>query len=125
MRRRADRRRLLQPDAAAARARLLDHAADLRAERERDDGLHGDGAGVAGLDRSTSVRRCRSWRRFTGFVEIKIKRIGYSVTTNTLNIDLPEVILYLAPEGMTDTGRPERDEVRHDALDSGGDDGRG
>ena len=43
---------------------------------------------------------------YTGYVEIKVKRIGYSVTTNTLNIDLPEVILYLAPEGITDPADP-------------------
>jgi hypothetical protein len=40
---------------------------------------------------------------FTGYVNIKIKRIGYAVTTNTLNIDLPDVALYLAPAGVTDT----------------------
>jgi hypothetical protein len=39
---------------------------------------------------------------YSGYVEIKIKRIGYSVTANTLNVDLPAVILYLAPEGITD-----------------------
>jgi hypothetical protein len=39
---------------------------------------------------------------FTGFVSIKIKRIGYTVTTNTLNIDLPDVALYLAPAGVMD-----------------------
>ena len=36
-----------------------------------------------------------------GFVEIKIKRISYVVTNNTLNIDLPDVALYLAPQGTT------------------------
>ena len=43
---------------------------------------------------------------YTGFVDIKIKRIGYSVTTNTLNVDLPDVILYLAPEGITNPADP-------------------
>lgn len=43
---------------------------------------------------------------FTGIVNIKIKRIGYSVTTNTLNVDLPDVILYLAPQGVTDPADP-------------------
>ena len=39
---------------------------------------------------------------FTGIVNIKIKRIGYTVTTNTLNVDLPDVVLYLAAQGVTD-----------------------
>jgi hypothetical protein len=38
---------------------------------------------------------------YTGFVTIKIKRISYQVTTNTLTIDLPDVILYLGPQGAT------------------------
>jgi hypothetical protein len=43
---------------------------------------------------------------FTGYVNIKIKRIGYTVTTNTLNIDLPDVALYLAPAGVMDPADP-------------------
>ena len=43
---------------------------------------------------------------FTGVVNIKIKRIGYTVTTNTLNIDLPDVVLYLAAQGVTDPADP-------------------
>jgi hypothetical protein len=43
---------------------------------------------------------------FTGVVNIKIKRIGYTVTTNTLNVDLPDVVLYLAAQGVTDPADP-------------------
>jgi hypothetical protein len=42
----------------------------------------------------------------TGVVSISIKHIGYQVTANTLDIDLPDVILYLAPEGVTDASDP-------------------
>jgi hypothetical protein len=38
----------------------------------------------------------------TGSVDISVDRINYAVTTNTLNIDLPEIKLYLAPEGVED-----------------------
>jgi hypothetical protein len=44
---------------------------------------------------------------YTGFVNIKIKRISYEIPSNTLNIDLPDVLLYLGPQGATkptDTG---------------------
>jgi hypothetical protein len=34
-------------------------------------------------------------------INIKIKRISYAVTTNTLNIDLPDVELFLGPSGAT------------------------
>jgi hypothetical protein len=36
---------------------------------------------------------------YTGFVNIKIKRISYEVMTNTLDVNLPEIYLYLGPEG--------------------------
>jgi hypothetical protein len=39
---------------------------------------------------------------FTGLVSIKINRITYQVTANTLNINVPDIILYLAPAGVTD-----------------------
>lgn len=43
---------------------------------------------------------------YSGVVNIKIKRISYEVTANTLNIDLPDVILYLAPQGVTSPSDP-------------------
>jgi hypothetical protein len=39
---------------------------------------------------------------FTSIVNIKIKKISYAVTANTLTVDLPDVALYLAPQGVTD-----------------------
>jgi len=45
-------------------------------------------------------------------VTIKIKRISYVVNANTLNLNLPDVILYLAPQGVTDT----RDAMRFGTL---------
>ena len=42
----------------------------------------------------------------TGLVTIKIKRISYQVTANTLDVDVPDVILYLAPSGVTDPDDP-------------------
>jgi|KBSMisStaDraftv2_1062788.scaffolds.fasta_scaffold685864_2 hypothetical protein len=38
----------------------------------------------------------------TGVLTIKIKRISYAVTANTLSVDLPDVVLYVAPQGVTD-----------------------
>jgi hypothetical protein len=38
----------------------------------------------------------------TSIVNIKIKKISYAVTANTLTVDLPDVALYLAPQGVTD-----------------------
>jgi hypothetical protein len=38
----------------------------------------------------------------TGIVSISIKRISYEITANTLDIDVPDVVLYLAPNGVTD-----------------------
>jgi hypothetical protein len=35
----------------------------------------------------------------SGVVNIKIKRISYDITANTLNLALPDIILYLGPEG--------------------------
>jgi len=43
---------------------------------------------------------------YTGYVDIKIKRISYAVTTNTLNVNLPDVSLYLAPQGVTSASDP-------------------
>jgi hypothetical protein len=42
----------------------------------------------------------------TGTVDISIDRIGFAVTTNTLNVDLPPVLLYMAPSGVTDPADP-------------------
>jgi len=42
----------------------------------------------------------------TGVVTISIKRIGYQVNSNTLDVDLPDVSLYLAPAGVTDASDP-------------------
>jgi hypothetical protein len=39
---------------------------------------------------------------FSGVVDIKIKNISYAVTTNTLNMDLPDIEIFLAPDGVTD-----------------------
>jgi hypothetical protein len=43
---------------------------------------------------------------FTGILKIKIKRISYLVTTNTLNVDLPDVDLYLGPANAMKPGDP-------------------
>jgi hypothetical protein len=42
----------------------------------------------------------------TGYVEIKVKRISYAVTANTLNVDLPDVGLYMAPQGVMSASDP-------------------
>ena len=42
----------------------------------------------------------------TGLVSISIKRISYQVTANTLDVDVPDVILYLAPSGVMDPNDP-------------------
>jgi len=42
----------------------------------------------------------------TGVLTIKIKRISYAVTANTLTVNLPDVILYVAPQGVTDPNDP-------------------
>jgi hypothetical protein len=44
-----------------------------------------------------------SLNSFTGYVNVKIKRISYRVDVNTLNLNVPDVTLYLAPAGVTDT----------------------
>jgi hypothetical protein len=41
-------------------------------------------------------------RSVTSVVDITIESIGYRVENNTLNIDLPAVDLYLAPDSVTD-----------------------
>jgi hypothetical protein len=43
---------------------------------------------------------------FTGLVSISIKRISYQVSANTLDVDVPDVMLYLAPAGVTDPNDP-------------------
>jgi hypothetical protein len=42
----------------------------------------------------------------TGLVSISIKRISYDVTVNTLDVNVPDVVLYLAPSGVTDPHDP-------------------
>src|SRR6266496_3987956 len=42
----------------------------------------------------------------TGLVSISIKRISYEVTVNTLDVNVPDVVLYLAPSGVTDPSDP-------------------
>jgi hypothetical protein len=42
----------------------------------------------------------------TGVVSISIKRISYEVTMNTLDVNVPDVVLYLAPSGVTDPSDP-------------------
>jgi len=42
----------------------------------------------------------------TGVLTIKIKQISYVVNANTLDIDLPDIILYVAPMGVTDPMDP-------------------
>jgi len=37
----------------------------------------------------------------TSAIKIKIKRISYTVSTNTLNINLPDIELFLGPSGAT------------------------
>ena len=36
---------------------------------------------------------------YTGFVNIKVKRISYEIPSNTLDVNLPDVLLYLGPQG--------------------------
>ena len=97
----------------AARGRLLRPAPPLPAPdcsatpltcEQNENGMNVCTATVA-VSQGSMVnlgQEVRQLAPYTGFVDIKIKRIGYSVTTNTLNVDLPDVILYLAPEGVTD-----------------------
>jgi len=40
------------------------------------------------------------------FIDVTISRITYDVTSNTLNVDLPEVEIYVAPQGTTSTSDP-------------------
>ena len=42
----------------------------------------------------------------TGVLNIKIKKISYTVNANTLTVNLPDVILYVAPQGVTDPNDP-------------------
>jgi hypothetical protein len=42
----------------------------------------------------------------TGLVSISIKQISYRVDANTLDVTIPDVILYLAPSGVTDATDP-------------------
>jgi hypothetical protein len=39
-------------------------------------------------------------------VSISIKKISYTVTVNTLDINLPDIGLYLAPSGVSDKDDP-------------------
>ena len=40
------------------------------------------------------------------FIDVTISRITYDVTANTLNVDLPEMEIYVAPQGATSTADP-------------------
>ncbi|HMF42694.1 MAG TPA: hypothetical protein VKQ32_18615 [Polyangia bacterium] len=42
----------------------------------------------------------------TGVLNIKIKKISYKVDANTLTVNLPDIILYVAPQGVTDPNDP-------------------
>jgi len=42
----------------------------------------------------------------TGVLNIKIKKISYTVNDNTLSVNLPDVVLYVAPQGVTDPNDP-------------------
>ena len=123
MRRGADGDGLLQPAAAVPGARLHDDAADVRAEQNGTNGVHGDGDGLAGL--AVNLGGGARPGGFTGLVDLQIERIDYSVPSNTLNVDVPPLSLYLAPAGRDGSERSERGEVRDAAAILGGDDGRG
>jgi hypothetical protein len=42
----------------------------------------------------------------TSLVDLRIERIDYRVPSNTLNVDVPPLALYLAPAGVTDYRDP-------------------
>jgi hypothetical protein len=42
----------------------------------------------------------------TSLADIRIERIDYAVPSNTLNVDVPPLSLYLAPAGVTDPNDP-------------------
>jgi hypothetical protein len=42
----------------------------------------------------------------TSLANLSISRIAYTVTNNTLNVDLPPMVIYLAPNGITDPNDP-------------------
>jgi hypothetical protein len=47
-----------------------------------------------------------AFKSVTGVLNIKIKKITYAVTANSLTIDLPDVTLFAAPQGVTDPCDP-------------------
>lgn len=42
----------------------------------------------------------------TSLVDLRIEQINYAVPSNTLNVDVPPLALYLAPAGVTDPSDP-------------------
>ena len=51
------------------------------------------------IDLSTDVKPSLS--QYTSLVSISISRITYTVRSNSLNIDIPPLSIYLAPQGVT------------------------
>ena len=56
------------------------------------------------IDLSTDVKPSLS--QYTSLVSISISRITYNVRSNTLNVDIPPLSIYLAPSGVTDPTDP-------------------
>jgi hypothetical protein len=52
------------------------------------------------IDLATDVMPSLS--QYTSLVSISISRITYTVKSNTLNVDVPPLSIYLAPDGVTD-----------------------
>jgi hypothetical protein len=52
------------------------------------------------IDLATDVMPSLS--QFTSLVSISISRITYTVRSNSLNVDIPPLSIYLAPDGVTD-----------------------
>ena len=57
---------------------------------------------VAGHDDQPVDRRQPSLSSYTSLVSISISSIKYTVRSNTLNVDIPPLSIYLAPDGVTD-----------------------
>ncbi len=52
------------------------------------------------INLSTDVKPSLS--KYSSLVSISISRITYTVRSNTLNVDVPPLSIYLAPDGVTD-----------------------
>ena len=115
--------RLLQPAAAVAGARLHDDAADVRAERERD----GVCTAVVTVSQGQAMnlgRRCRELAGATRLRRHPDQAHQLPVTSNTLNVDVPPLALYLAPAGVTDASDSRAVKFGTMPLDPGEDDCR-